>query len=399
MGLNSSGFTTQSLSEIIDDMNASLLAIFPTLNITELTEPEQQLVGVFAEVAASLNELSQNIYSGFNIDTAQGDSLDIIGNLLGVRRLQAAPSTVTATITGTAATVIPVGTLFSVDGEPDIIVETDVEVTIPGGGSIAAECTATETGVKIINSGTLTIIDTPVAGMTAVTNASAGVLGRAIETDAAYRIRLASRKSSTDSGTAQGIKESILATNIDGATTIVEHVTVAENDTGLTVSSRPAHSFETYVYQSSGATSLDSTIAQAILDSKGAGIQTYGVVSETAVDSNGDTAVVKFSRVDEVVIHTDVTVTTTSSYPIDGDDQIKDAVLEYGNALGVGVDVNYAGLQANIVTDVPGIDTIVLKVDIVDPPTGTSNIVIDDGSGGAVEVSTWAIGNIDVTSS
>ena len=118
MGLTSSGFTTQSLTEIRDEINASLLAIFPTLNTTELTEPEQQLVGVFAEREGLINELAQNIYSNMNIDNAQGDSLNLIGNLLGITRLQASPSTVTATVTGTAATVVPAGTLFSVVNEP-----------------------------------------------------------------------------------------------------------------------------------------------------------------------------------------------------------------------------------------------------------------------------------------
>jgi len=398
MGLTSSGFTTLSLQEIIDNMNADLLAIFPTLNTTVLTEPEQQLVAVFAEVTAGLNELAQNLYSSQNIDTAQGDSLDIIGNLLGVSRLQPSATTVTATITGTSATIIPVGTLFSVTNEPGIIVETDVEVTIPGGGSIDVACTATETGVKVINSGTLTTVDTPVAGLNSVTNAADGVTGRAIETDSAYRIRLNNRKSSTDSGTANGIKEGILATNIDGATTIVENVTVVENeDIATDAAGRPGKSFETYVYQTGGATSLDSTVAQAILDAKGAGIETYGTVTESATDVNGDSKDVKFSRVDEIAIYVDVTITELANYPIDGDDQVEDAVIEYGATLDVGDDVNIASLQANIVTNVAGIDTILVEIG-TSPATGTSNIVIDDGSNGYVQIATWDTSNITVTS-
>lgn len=397
MGLTSSGFTTQSLTEIRDEINASLLAIFPTLNTTELTEPEQQLVGVFAEREGLINELAQNIYSNMNIDNAQGDSLNLIGNLLGITRLQASPSTVTATVTGTAATVVPAGTLFSVVNEPEIIVATDSDVTIPGGGSIDVECTATDNGPQVINSGTLTIIDTPVAGLNSVTNATDGTPGRNIETDAEYRIRLNDRKSSTDSGTAAGIKEGILATNVEGATTIVEHVSVYENDQLATdATGRPGKSIEAYVYQTGGATSLDSTVAQALFDAKGGGIETYGTVSETATDVNGNSRTVKFSRVDEIRVYTKVDITTLSNYPIDGDDQIKAAVVAYGNALGVGVDVNFAQLSAAIVTGVAGIDTIDLYVDTVTPPTGQVNIDIDDGTGGSVEVSTWDTGDVTV---
>ena len=397
MGLTSSGFTTQSLTEIRDEINNALLAIFPTLNTTELTEPEQQLVGVFAERIALVNELAQSIYSNQNIDNAQGDSLNLIGNLLGVSRLQASPTIVTATVTGTAATVVPAGTLFSVTNEPDIIVATDSDVTIPGGGSIDVECTATENGPLTINSGTLTTIDTPVAGLNSVTNATDGTLGRDLETDAEYRIRLNERKTSTDSGTPSGIKESILATNVDGATTIVEHVTVFENDQMATdASGRPGKSFETYVYQTGGATSLDSTVAQAILDAKPAGIETYGTITETATDVNGTTRNVEFSRVDSIRIYAKFDITTLSTYPVDGDDQIKAAAIAYGNGLGVGIDVNIAQLQAAVVTAVTGIDTITTYVDVVTPPTGTSNIDIDDGTGGSVEVSTWDTGDITI---
>jgi len=403
MGLTSTGFTTQSLTEIRDEINTILLSLFPTLNTTELAEIEQQFVGVFAERIALVNELNQSVYSNSDINQATGDSLNLKGNLLGVSRLQATPSTVTARVTGTSATVVPAGTLFSVEDEPSIIVATDSDVTIPVGLSIDVECTATDNGPQIINSGTLTEIDTPVAGLNSVTNASDGVLGRNIETDAAYRIRLADRKSSTDAGTPAGIKEAILATNIDGATTIVEHVTVKENETMAVVAGRPAKSFETYVYQTAGATSLDSTIAQAVLDAKPAGIETHGTISETATDVNGDSRTVEFSRVTDISIYTKVDITELSSYPIDGDDQVKAAIISYGDALGVGVDVNIAQLQAAIVTNVVGIDTIEVYIDDTAPPTANPiyqvNIDIDDGTGGAVEVSTWDTGDIVVTSS
>ena len=398
MGLTSTGYTTQSLTEVRDEINTILLSLFPTLNTTELAEIEQQFVGVFAERIALVNELNQSVYSNSDINQATGDSLNLKGNLLGVSRLQETPSTVTARVTGTSATVVPAGTLFSVEDEPTIIVATDADVTIPVGLSIDVECTATDNGPQIINSGTLIEIDTPVAGLNSVTNAIDGVLGRNIETDAAYRIRLADRKSSTDAGTPAGIKEAILATNVDGATTIVEHVTVKENETMAVVAGRPAKSFETYVYQTAGATSLDSTIAQAVLDAKPAGIETYGTISETATDVNGDSRTVEFSRVTDIPIHTIVDITGNSLYPIDGDDQVKAAVIAYGNALGVGVDVNEPALQAAIVTSVAGIDTIVVKIGKSDPPTASDNIVIDDGTGGAVEVSTWDTTNVDVNS-
>ena len=399
MALSTTGFTTQSLSEIIDTINSSLLAIFPTLNTTELTEPEQQLVGVFAEVVSQINELAQNIYSGQNIDTAQGDSLDLLGNLLGVPRLQSAPTTVTATVTGTAATVIPAGTLFSVSGEPDIIVATDSDVTIPGGGSIDVACTATENGPKVINASTLTEIDTPVAGLTSVTNAASGTVGRNTETDSAYRIRLNNRKASSTSGTVAGIKESIFNTNVDGATTIVEHVTIMENDTGSVDSAgRPSHSFEAYVYQTCGATTLDSTIAQAILDSKGAGIESHGTVSETATDTNGTTRTIEFSRVDEIDIYCDIEVDVDSNYPVDGDDEIKTNIIAFGNAIGVGNDVIVSPDLVAVVGETNGIIGVTIKIGTAPSPTGSSNISIDDGTGGAVEISTWDAARVTVTS-
>lgn len=214
--------------------------------------------------------------------------------------------------------------------------------------------------------GSIDTIITPISGWYAITNTGAAITGRDEETDADARIRAQNNLSISQGGTVEAIKARLLS-EVSGVT----YASYNENRTAATVGSLPPHSFEMIVV---GGT--DAAVAALILDAKPAGIQTYGTVTEAVPDPiAGGTTNISFSRVTEVTIYLDVTVTTDSAYPVDGDTQIKNALVDYFATLEHGEDVlNYKLINA--IAEIPGILTIVILQSKTNPPASSANIAI-----------------------
>ena len=230
--------------------------------------------------------------------------------------------------------------------------------------SVSATCS--ETGPNSQAADTIQSIQSPVIGWNTVTNPSAAVEGTNIETDSELRTRYALAKFQDSVNTYEAIYAAIL--KIDG----VEQVIIYENETDVTNGiGVPAHSFYPIVL---GGNSID--IAQAIWDNKPAGILSYGSVTESVVDSQNVSHDISFDRPTDLPIYVEINLTTDSNYPADGDAQINQAVYDYINSLKIGEDVIFSRLYTPINT-VAGHYVTSLKVDTVDPPTGTTNVTVD----------------------
>ena len=71
-GVQSTGFSTKSLEEILDDLKAALLdQVSPTLNLTS-TSALGVAVGIFAERLAEVWALAQAVYDSRAPDGATG---------------------------------------------------------------------------------------------------------------------------------------------------------------------------------------------------------------------------------------------------------------------------------------------------------------------------------------
>src|SRR5262249_36114068 len=71
-------------------------------------------------------------------------------------------------------------------------------------------CEAVDTGPLPAPAGTLTVIDTPVAGLSSVTNAADAILGRNQETDSELRIRREEELRAAGKGTVDAIRALLL---------------------------------------------------------------------------------------------------------------------------------------------------------------------------------------------
>lgn len=126
---------------------------------------------------------------------AWGVYLDEWGVTVAVERKEAVQATGEVTFTGLNGTLIATGTQVSPpQTDPDVappIFETTGSGSIGVGGTIILPIRAVEPGSGAnVASGTITLLVSPVAGVTALTNVAATSGGAEVETDEAYRERI-----------------------------------------------------------------------------------------------------------------------------------------------------------------------------------------------------------------
>lgn len=376
-GVTATGFVRPSYNDILTDLIADAETIFGPINTGPESAIYQRIVSE-AERESLLWDAMEVVYLGMYPDSAAGRSLDGAVQFTGITRLAATHTLATIECTGTAATVIPAASQISnTNGDLFSVV---ADITLDGSGTGIGQARAITAGPILALAGTLTTIETPVDGWSAVTNANNGTPGRAVESDSELRIRRAQSLQVGGAGTVEAIRSRLLEQVADvSAATIIENRSDA-----VDIDGRPAHSFEAVV---SGG--IDQDIADMLWLVKSAGIETHGGVTVNVTDSQGTVQAVSFSRPINAYIWAKVTVTvgTPAEFPDDASDTIKAKIVEYGSAtFGVGDDVIYQALFGPIYQNVPGISSVTITLASSAAPT-------PEPGGGS-----FAAANIDIPS-
>jgi uncharacterized phage protein gp47/JayE len=368
-GLLPTGLHPKTLEVLKEEIEAAEKAnINPALNVSA-TSVLGQLNGIFASKLQELWDLGQSVYQAFDPEQATGSALDALSALTGTLRLRATRSRVTATVNLNAGTTLPAGSVASVSG-PGARFRTLEEVTNSGASpdDFPVLMRAEEYGPVVANAGTLTVIETPVSGWNSVTNVLDATLGRNLENDANLRLRREDEIRATGAGSFEAVLADLKAVENVKAVLLFENFTDITNGDGL-----PPKSFEAVVQGG-----LDQDIRDAIWETKPLGIRAFGTTSGTVTDSQGNTHTIEFTRPTVIPLHVAVTVVTNPlQFPIDGEQQVKDAIVAHALAnYTIGVSVILAGLYPPIM-GVPGVKDITsLKVDNVTPPVASGNYVI-----------------------
>jgi len=387
-GISETGFNRKRLDELLSELNGAMQAIFG-LNFNISPEsPDGQINGVISESNANLWEIANEAYDAFNPSAATGITLSNLVQMNGITRLAATNSRASLTITGTANITIPSGSQVSTSDTGSVFI-TESELVLDGAGNGVVFANAFLTGPVIALAVTLTVIDNPVTGWDTVTNGADATLGTNEETD----VDLRARRERSVSKTAQAIVDAMFAAiaNIDGVTA----VTVLENDTDIVdANGLPPHSTQAIVVGGD-----DAEIAESIFLKKAAGITPFGTTTVPVLDSQSISHDISFSRPAEVDIFVEVDLTTDSDYPSNGDDLVKQAIVDYANGILVpgrgfplGEDVIFTRLYTPI-NSVQGHFIADLQVGLVAPASGTSNLPIL-----ITEISNFVIANIVVNS-
>lgn len=421
-GVTPTGFNAKTLAEVRADLVAAARRVFGPAANTDSRARLGQLIDIVSEPLADVWNLGTSLANALNPNAATGQQADFIAALTGTTRKAAAATRVTLYLLGTAGTVVPAtsrvgqpGTsaLFATNAPATITTVADYAFapgtsiaygtlakntasnTIwrarnsgalatgtfpvsPGtsfvdggvtwdllatGFSAAAEVTAdcTVTGAIQAFAGSCTVINSPVAGWSAVTNFLDAVVGNATESDTSMRLRRLLGLASAGKSPVDALRANILKTS--GVTTC----TIFENTGDVTVSFLPPHSIEALVEGG-----LDADIRATIFANKAGGIATSGSTSGTVTASDGVGHIIAFSRPTLVPIYTALAVQKDPArFPTDGVTQLQTAVQAAISALTVGADV-YATRLAAAAFSVPGVLSATATVGTAPSPAAAS---------------------------
>lgn len=311
-----------------------------------------KIVGMNPSLAATLTSASSETYalSGgetllVRVDGAAATTVSFVGGDF------AAPGAATAAEVATRITTDLTGaTAYEISGT--VRIESDSE--------------GTNSTLEVTGGSAASVLNFP----TSPSGGSDGsaIVGRDLETDAAFRTRREQLLQAAGNATLEAIRSAVRAVDNVTEAFVFENTTLAVDGDGL-----PPKSFEVVVQ---GGT--DEDIAQTIFDSKPVGIETFGTTSDTVTDSQGVVHTIEFTRPTLIDIHFALTVVTNANeFPADGEQQIIDALVALGDTLTIGEDVIAIAFRC-VPLDIDGVtDVTVFLLDTSGPPVGTTNIAID----------------------
>lgn len=373
-GLTDRGFRRPTYAELLDAFEYKARELFGNnINLT-VRSPVGLFLRIFAWMLNILMSVGEDTYNSRFIDTAVGTSLYNLGKAIGLHLLPDQRASGTLKITGTIGATVPEGWLAStVAGLQFFVTETGV---IGEDGTVLLPARAVTAGPEgNVAAGTITVIVNPgAAEVTAVTNPDEFIGGRERETDEEFRDRYYQSVDYAGGVNADAIRGAILQ-EVEGVYSAI----VNENDTDETDDEGlPPHSIEAIVYGG-----LDADIARVIFDRKAAGIQTHGTVTNQVQSVSGIMYTIKFSRPTLVPVYIRVTglVTDVDKFPVDGDDQIKQALIDYigedvtgGTSIGETV---YFNRLYQVVYTVPGVIDFRLSTSTDGSDYGQYNIDVE----------------------
>ncbi len=392
-GVISTGFSRKTTQDILSDIETRQLAeISPNLDLSTAT-PWGQNNGIFADELGAAWEVLEVCYHAFDPDQAEDFLITSLSKLSGTERRAASYSGVTLTLDLDSGVTLESGTHFAaVDGDSSSLWTPSEDYVGVGGTGQDVLFRAENAGVVSANAGTITVIHTSVAGWNSVTNALDADEGHAIDDDPTLRTRRENQLTATGSSTVDAIESDVL--EVDG----VESCTITENNSDETVGGIPPHAIHALVFDGETPAADNDEIAQAIWDSKAAGIGATGATSGIAEDANGVTHVVPFSRPDQVAIYIDLTVIDGASFDdLGGETGLATyLVTELKAVHGVGQDVQYrladslALYFGGLRVGVTGVTAFTMGT--APGPTGTTDVAIADD-----ELATFDTSRISVT--
>jgi len=380
-GLDSSGFTKKRLADVITSLNAAYKTAYGEAFIVDTDSAPGKQIGIHADEISLLWEGLQAVWDGVDVDSATGVSQDRLYALTGLTRISSQPSTVTEYLAGTPATLIPAGSVVSVQQTGDLF-ESTGDVTLGSIGTVAVSgitrvtttATVTTGAAHGFSTGDYVFIkgadqsDYNILAQITVTGANTftytvanSPTTPATGTIEALEATPVSFESSSD-GAIAGLAGTIteIETTISGwdfAENLIDADLGREDETDAEFRTRREESlallgaatFEAIrsaLLNTAGVTGVtllendsvvidgnglpphsisglvvggtDNDIAQTLFDEKAAGIQTFGGESGSVTDSQGSSRTFYFDRLADVQIDIIVTVTKNTD-PEEGD--------------------------------------------------------------------------------
>lgn len=319
------GLELNDTSSILQQVQDVFLKAFPNLNV-EPSTPQGQIITaiteMFVQAQSDITEFA-NIF----VNGGTGVWLDAYcKTYYGITRKQASNGSVTAIISGTNGTIIPVGfTAKSGDYE----FETISEYIIEAGGSCYAELFAKDNGDFSIDASTLTTIITPVSGVERITNPYESVSGSDTETDNELRLRASNSLTYRATSIFDGMLAQIL--QLSGVSKIAGY----ENNTKNTVSYKGIVLEPNSIAVVVKGGDLQA-IGKVILENKTVGADVMGDIDINVYEEiSKQTSIMRIYRPTQVALKAELQVAINNLTTQDYADQLKNQIISIIDAYNI----------------------------------------------------------------
>ena len=394
-GVTPTGFVLKRLQDILISLNQNFQQAFGIdLDVSSDT-PNGQFNGIMAEPIAQIWQQLQALYNGMDPRQATGDSLTNIGVINYLKRDGQSRSSVTQTFNGTNGTFINAAIFQCATETTNFPFILQQSITIPPSGTIDAQCVSVAYGPVPAPANTLTIINTPITGLTSITNAADAILGRLVETDPEFRIR---RIDST-SVEAQQLTDALIG-KLKSLTGVIDADVIANN-----LDVPDSHGFLPHSIAAIVEGGSDQDIAETIFTTNISSIPTNGNIEVDVPNSKGLLIPIFFYRAVQVPIYIYIQIHAYSGFPSNGLVQIQQNVYTFltgidavtGAVVGdpfytIGSTIIISQLYCAI-NQTPGASVRELLVDTVHPAVNANDLVLDFN-----QIPTFELVNISVVS-
>lgn len=371
--INAAGVIVPDTSTILQGVQDEFRNSFGADLVVTPDTPQGVLITAEALARDAVVRINAMLANQINPNLAGGIFLDAICALTMLFRAQATRSTVTATLTGVATTIIPAGVRAQTAAGDQF--ELTSTATLDGSGNATGLFQSVEFGPIAAGPGDLTQIVDSVLGWETITNPAAATLGQVEQSDVALRalrkntlaIQGVSLPYAISSAVydVEGVKSLTFRENVAATTQVIDGVTMV--------------AYSIYVCVDGGT---DEDVAQALLANKSLGAawnngESSFPVSESVIDPvSGQTYTVEFDRPDEIAVLIRAYV-KTNSVSIDAQTAVRDAIMAYVNGelegesgFTVGTSVSAFELAGAINRAVPGIYVQLLQTTLASNPSG-----------------------------
>ncbi|MFD1206628.1 baseplate J/gp47 family protein [Sporosarcina contaminans] len=344
--LTSAGFKRKRYIDFFEEMSEQARQLWgEDVNLSERSALGK-FVSLIAYARAEEAETAEEVYNSRFVDTSEGVALEQNVKRV-IKRKEWLKASDNVQLTLERGADIPTGTLV---GTPyGVLFETMEPIKAASDGVYTVKVRALEYGrIGNVGAAEITKIINPVPGFKSVTNPTPFRNGQDEESDAELQERYYKSLGKAGRRRSESIEARVMD-EVEGVRSCIvdDNDTMEYNPRGV-----PPKAFETIVL---GGNQED--IAKKILEAKAGGIQAYGSTLVEVKDSKGKLQKIGFTYAESLKVYVKAQIKKGSSYPLNGDDLVKEQIVRYiggpgleevHNGLGMSQDVVLARLEAQL---------------------------------------------------
>lgn len=310
--LTPDGFVIQRLGDIIERMDSGMRAIYGADIDTAPDSPDGQMIGLFSQALADLEELAGEMWRQMDPDYATGPNLNRIVAFSGTRRFQSNVSTLRSVIlSGAARTPIPADS--TVRDPSGIVWRSMLRVTLDANGSARVDFQSVDAGAFSVGRNEVLEIQSGVTGWRTAVTSQASEPGTNQERDPDLRARFYLSRERTADDDAASMRANLLAlVGVDDAQ-VYENYTRETDSRGV-----EANSINAVVDGGD-----DQAIGRVILALKPAGTGMQGDTTVYVLDQFSRSRAIYFDRPSQVDVYVEMTVTRRANFTDIDEDSIR----------------------------------------------------------------------------